>query len=200
MNIDAEGNLLDYKFYSAVMFSHARLTYTKVGKILEDHDSELTQQYSGVMDNLNALYDLYKALKAARNLKALQVTSAPHDAGNKPNYHAAPHLYQVLCPLLHSGTHQQLPLPVSNLETEAALYRNGIPVDFSEETLAQTKQLPTAVSAQDKIGRVDITDMKLVTIEHCIIKVTRIFTINRNQFHISNINTPYFVLCAYCCW
>jgi ribonuclease R len=47
------------------MFSHARLTYTKVGKILEDHDSELTQQYSGVMDNLNALYDLYKTLKAA---------------------------------------------------------------------------------------------------------------------------------------
>jgi exoribonuclease R len=43
------------------------------------------------------------------------------------------------------------------VETEAALYRNGIPVDFSEETLAQTKQLPTAVSAQDKIGRVDIT-------------------------------------------
>jgi exoribonuclease R len=35
---------------------------------------------------------------------------------------------------------------------------NGIPVDFSGETLAQTKQLPTAVSAQDKIGRVDITD------------------------------------------
>jgi exoribonuclease II len=26
-------------------------------------------------------------------------------------------------------------------------------------------QLPTAVSAQDKIGRVDITDMKLVTID-----------------------------------
>jgi ribonuclease R len=51
------------------------------------------------------------------------------------------------------------------VETEAALYRNGIPVDFSGETLAQTKQLPTAVSAQDKIGRVDITDMKLVTID-----------------------------------
>jgi exoribonuclease R len=32
--------------------------------------------------------------------------------------------------------------------------------------------------------------------KHCIIKVTRIFTINRNQFHISNINTPYFVLCV----
>lgn len=71
MNIDTEGNLLDYKFYPAVMFSHARLTYTKVGKILEEHDSELTQQYSGVMDNLNALYDLYKVLKGARTKRGV---------------------------------------------------------------------------------------------------------------------------------
>jgi len=66
MNISAKGDLIDYKFYSAVMFSHARLTYTKVGKILEDHDQELIAKYSNVMDNLNALYDLYKALKEAR--------------------------------------------------------------------------------------------------------------------------------------
>jgi ribonuclease R len=48
------------------------------------------------------------------------------------------------------------------VETEAALYRNGIPVDFSEESLAQTEHLPTEVTTQDKQGRVDITDMKLV--------------------------------------
>ncbi len=66
MNIDTHGNLLDYKFYPAVMFSHARLTYTKVSQILEYHDVDLTQQYASVMDNLNALYDLYKALKHAR--------------------------------------------------------------------------------------------------------------------------------------
>lgn len=66
MNIDTHGKLLDYKFYPAVMFSHARLTYTKVSQILEHHDVDLTQQYASVMDNLNALYDLYKALKHAR--------------------------------------------------------------------------------------------------------------------------------------
>ncbi len=66
MNISSEGELLDYKFYPAVMFSHARLTYTKVSLILEQDDDELTQEYFSVMDNLNALYDLYKALKAAR--------------------------------------------------------------------------------------------------------------------------------------
>lgn len=66
MNIDTEGNLLDYKFYPAVMFSYARLTYTKVSKILEERDRDIQQQYLNVMDNLNTLYGLYKVLKDAR--------------------------------------------------------------------------------------------------------------------------------------
>ncbi|SMN11547.1 3'-to-5' exoribonuclease RNase R [uncultured Candidatus Thioglobus sp.] len=66
MNIDKQGKLLDCTFYPAVMFSHARLTYNKVGAILEDGDKALIEEYSSVMDNLNALYDLYKALKDAR--------------------------------------------------------------------------------------------------------------------------------------
>ncbi|SFV76129.1 3'-to-5' exoribonuclease RNase R [hydrothermal vent metagenome] len=71
MNIDSKGNLIDFKFYPAVMFSHARLTYTKVSHILERHDDDLIQEYSSVMDNLNALYDLYKALKDARTKRGV---------------------------------------------------------------------------------------------------------------------------------
>ena len=71
MNIDSEGNLLDYKFYPAVMLSHARLTYTKVSQILEHHDQALTNEYAPVLDNLNTLYDLYKTLKAARTKRGV---------------------------------------------------------------------------------------------------------------------------------
>jgi len=71
MNIDSEGNLLDYKFYPAVMLSHARLTYTKVSQILEHHDQALTNEYAPVLDNLNTLYDLYKILKAARTKRGV---------------------------------------------------------------------------------------------------------------------------------
>jgi len=71
MNIDSEGNLLDYKFYPAVMLSHARLTYTKVSQILEHHDQVLTNEYAPVLDNLNTLYDLYKILKAARTKRGV---------------------------------------------------------------------------------------------------------------------------------
>ncbi len=66
MNIDTHGELLDYKFYPAIMLSHARLTYTKVSQILEHHDANLRRKYASVMNNLNALYDLHKALKHAR--------------------------------------------------------------------------------------------------------------------------------------
>lgn len=71
MNIDSEGNLLDYKFYPAVMLSHARLTYTKVSQILEHHDQALTSEYASVLDNLNTLYDLYKVLKAERTRRGV---------------------------------------------------------------------------------------------------------------------------------
>ncbi|MBC8494103.1 MAG: ribonuclease R [Candidatus Thioglobus sp.] len=71
MNIDTQGNLLDYTFYPAVMFSHARLTYTKVSQILEHDDQALKTEYAPVLDNLNDLYDLYKVLKAARTKRGV---------------------------------------------------------------------------------------------------------------------------------
>ncbi|SMN14992.1 3'-to-5' exoribonuclease RNase R [uncultured Candidatus Thioglobus sp.] len=71
MNIDKSGNLLDYKFYPAVMFSHARLTYTKVSDILEHDDQALKTEFAPVLDNLNDLYNLYKVLKAARTKRGV---------------------------------------------------------------------------------------------------------------------------------
>ncbi|MEO1943703.1 MAG: ribonuclease R [Candidatus Thioglobus sp.] len=71
MNINYQGELIDYKFYPAVMYSHARLTYTKVSKILEYKDSQLIKKYEDVMDNLNSLYGLYKALKIARTKRGV---------------------------------------------------------------------------------------------------------------------------------
>ncbi len=71
MNIDYEGQLLNYKFYPATMFSHARMTYTQVGKILEDKNQELIEKYAKVIDNINSLYGLYKTLKIARTKRGV---------------------------------------------------------------------------------------------------------------------------------
>ena len=66
MQISAKGKLTDYRFYEAVMNSHARLTYTKVAKMLEG-DEELRTRYSALVPHLEDLYKLYQALFGARH-------------------------------------------------------------------------------------------------------------------------------------
>jgi len=73
MTISESGNLSGYKFYEAVIQSHARLTYTKVGKMLmepeEGESKQLRAQYSHVVPHLEALYGLYFALRKARDIR-----------------------------------------------------------------------------------------------------------------------------------
>lgn len=65
MTITAQGKLDAYQFYEGVMNSHARLTYTKVGHIL-DGDKELHQRYAEHVPHLRDLHDMYRAMKRAR--------------------------------------------------------------------------------------------------------------------------------------
>ena len=65
MHVSAKGKLTDYRFYEAVMNSHARLTYTKVAAIL-DGDDELRTRYQGLVPHLEELHHLYQALFNAR--------------------------------------------------------------------------------------------------------------------------------------
>lgn len=68
MTISAKGRLTSYQFYEAVMNSHARLTYTKVQKIL-DGDEELREHYQPLVKDLENLYALYKVMDKARNIR-----------------------------------------------------------------------------------------------------------------------------------
>ncbi|MGE8320440.1 MAG: ribonuclease R [Comamonas sp.] len=51
------------------------------------------------------------------------------------------------------------------MEIEIAVRKYGVPHQFSEECLAQTKKLPDKVRQMDRRGRVDLTDVALVTID-----------------------------------
>nr|WP_320136049.1 ribonuclease R [uncultured Amphritea sp.] len=70
MTISDAGKLTDYTFYEAVIRSKARLTYTKVGAMLGEPDSEqgiaMRQQYAEVLPHIIHLHDLYFALRRAR--------------------------------------------------------------------------------------------------------------------------------------
>lgn len=70
MTISDAGKITGYQFYEGVMHSHARLTYTKVGKILGELDAEaqaLRDEYKQVIPQLELLHKLYKCLRIARD-------------------------------------------------------------------------------------------------------------------------------------
>jgi ribonuclease R len=71
MEIDSLGSLLDYKFYPAVMLSHARLTYTEVNEMLENKKSPLRKKYSNVQENVDYLYGLYQTLRISRQKRGV---------------------------------------------------------------------------------------------------------------------------------
>lgn len=66
MKISADGKMEDYRFYEGVMNSHARLTYNKVARILEN-DEELCQRYQQLVPHLMQLHSMYQALLKARH-------------------------------------------------------------------------------------------------------------------------------------
>jgi ribonuclease R len=69
MLVTAKGDVHAYQFYPAVMFSHARLTYTEVAAILANtRGPEAIKRKARVNDLLN-LHDVYKALLASRAVR-----------------------------------------------------------------------------------------------------------------------------------
>ncbi|MFA7554077.1 MAG: ribonuclease R [Spongiibacteraceae bacterium] len=72
MTISGAGKISGYKFFEAVINSHARLTYTKVGAMLDkQHEQykDLRSQYKHVLKDVEQLHRLYKALRKARSVR-----------------------------------------------------------------------------------------------------------------------------------
>ncbi len=73
MDVNAQGIVDASKFYEAVMYSHARLTYTKVSSILEEPESddgkEFREDYAEVVPHLENLYALYHAFIKQRQAR-----------------------------------------------------------------------------------------------------------------------------------
>lgn len=66
MQIDAKGNISQYRFYPSVMYSHARLTYTQVAHMLEQPKGELAMQHKSLLPHLKSLHRVFKKLLQAR--------------------------------------------------------------------------------------------------------------------------------------
>ena len=70
MTISRSGRMQGYRFYEAVIHSHARLTYNKVSTMLEHPRSAegkaLCQEYAALLPHLKQLHGLFGALLKAR--------------------------------------------------------------------------------------------------------------------------------------
>jgi ribonuclease R len=66
MAISGDGEIKRYSFYPAVMWSHARLTYTEVAAALYQQDEAAREQLSALLPHLECLDALFRVLGKAR--------------------------------------------------------------------------------------------------------------------------------------
>lgn len=72
MTISERGRVSGYRFYEAVMHSHARLTYSQVGQLIDDRQkprSDTRKQFNHIVPQIDTLHDLYLTLRKARDLR-----------------------------------------------------------------------------------------------------------------------------------
>lgn len=69
MNISAEGEVYRSRFYTAVMRSVARLTYTQVAQMLDEGGERQQTEHAGLLPQLRVLQDCYVALAKARAVR-----------------------------------------------------------------------------------------------------------------------------------
>ncbi len=62
----ARGELVEYRFYPAVMLSHARLTYNIVAGMLDQPKGSIAKEYTPLLPHIQLLYKLFKVLNKSR--------------------------------------------------------------------------------------------------------------------------------------
>mgnify|MGYP000877191713 FL=1 len=66
MSINTQGKVKQYRFYPAVMRSHARFTYTKVWAMLENPTGPEATENAPLLPQVQKLYELFHVLRKAR--------------------------------------------------------------------------------------------------------------------------------------
>lgn len=66
MRINDAGEVVDYRFETAVMRSHARLTYNQVAAALLDGDADALGEFKDLLPHVNDLYELSRILNRRR--------------------------------------------------------------------------------------------------------------------------------------
>jgi len=66
MEIDKNGDVVDYTISPSIINNHHRMTYTAVNDILMEDDQELKEEYADILDMLEQMQDLHNILEKKR--------------------------------------------------------------------------------------------------------------------------------------
>ena len=69
MTIDKKGNVIDHEIVESVICTNARMTYTAVNAIIENHDEKVMNQYEDLCDMFFTMKELADILRAKRKLR-----------------------------------------------------------------------------------------------------------------------------------
>jgi len=69
MTIDAKGNVVDHEIVESVICTNARMTYTKVNAIIENHDEKVMAEYPELTDMFFKMKELADILREKRKLR-----------------------------------------------------------------------------------------------------------------------------------
>jgi len=69
MTIDKKGNIIDHEIIESVICTNARMTYSKVNAIIEDHDEKVMKEYEDLVDMFMQMKELADILRNKRKLR-----------------------------------------------------------------------------------------------------------------------------------
>ncbi|MCW5581995.1 MAG: ribonuclease R, partial [Luteimonas sp.] len=128
MQVDRDGEVVESKFYEAVMHSHARLTYTQVWKAVGEADPEAQAQLGALLPQVERLHQLYRVLAKARTKRgAIEFESSEvrFVLDNRGEVVQAGMLQR-------NDAHKLIEecMIAANVEAARALLRSGVPAPF----------------------------------------------------------------------
>ncbi len=126
MEVSERGKLGKYRFYPAVMRSHARLTYNKVAAMLVDNDQALHEEYREVLPNLEHLYQVYKALLVQREKRG----AIDFDTTETRIVFGEDKKIETIVPVVRNDAHKLIEecMLIANVATADYLGRHKIPI------------------------------------------------------------------------
>ena len=148
MTINKSGEVVGSTFYEAVIHSHARLTYTEVGEVLEKGfaDSVASERYPDLM-HLHALYDCLRGARELRGAIDFETveTRIEFNAERK---------IEAIVPVHRNDAHKLIEecMLAANVATAQFLEAAGLPVLFRVHEGPSTERLTNVREFLGELG------------------------------------------------